>query len=135
MIVMQMFYPGDASRPARLSLQASRRLRIVGQSSGPDVRTISPVLRGLRRLGAWSHSSLIVRVPLGHAIHYAGTLPMKDKPGPYECDRLGRLHGTRAVFIADSASFTRLPAKNMSLAMMAGAMRIAREIARQLPRL
>jgi len=50
---------------------------------------------------------------------------MRAEPAAYQCDPDGRLHGTRRVFIADSASFPTLPAKNMSFGMMANAMRIA----------
>jgi choline dehydrogenase-like flavoprotein len=65
-----------------------------------------------------------VRVPTGHAVHYTSTLPMKHEPDRYECYPDGRLFGTRNVYVVDSAGFTRLPAKNMSFAMMANAMRI-----------
>ena len=46
-----------------------------------------------------------------------------------EPDRSGRLHGAARVYVADSASFSNLSAKNMSLGMMANAMRIAAEAA------
>lgn len=43
----------------------------------------------------------------------------------------GRLAGTRAVYIGDAAGFSGLPAKNMSFAIMANAMRIAAGAARE----
>ena len=79
----------------------------------------------LRSLGLWTHPMLIQQPVTGHAIHYAGTLSMSETPGPYQCDVTGRLTGTRRVFIADSSSFASLTAKNMSLGMMAHAMRVA----------
>jgi choline dehydrogenase-like flavoprotein len=54
---------------------------------------------------------------------------MRVAPGPYQCHPNGRLHGAQRVYVADSASFSQLSAKNMSLGMMANAMRIAAEAA------
>lgn len=126
MIVMQLFFPAKPGDAPLLSLQANGRLRIEDSSGLIDLRPLGALLKATRRMGAWTHPSLIARVPMGHAIHYAGTLPMRETPGPYECDPNGRLHGTRSVYVADSAAFSTLPAKNMSFAMMANAMRVAR---------
>ncbi len=131
MLVMQMFWPGAAQEPARISLQASGHLRIEGCPNQIDLKKTAPLVRHLRRIGAWTHPTLMSRVPTGHAIHYAGTLPMRLEPDRYECDPTGRLHGSQNVFIGDSASFSALPAKNMSFAMMANAMRIAAHISRE----
>jgi choline dehydrogenase-like flavoprotein len=68
---------------------------------------------------------LIYKPETGHAIHYAGTLPMRARPGRYECYADGRLTGAQRVYVADSASFSDLPAKNMSFGMMSAAMRVA----------
>ena len=68
---------------------------------------------------------LIQKPVTGHAIHYAGTLPMAETPARYQCDPAGKLAGAHRVYIADSACFSALPAKNMSFGMMANAMRIA----------
>jgi choline dehydrogenase-like flavoprotein len=128
MVVMQLFWPGSHQKPARLRLDDGNGLCLSGQPNTLDMGKIGEVLAAMRRLGAYTHPALIVRVPTGHAIHYAGTLPMRDKPGRYECDRNGRLAGTDRIHIADSATFPELPAKNMSFSMMANAMRIARDM-------
>ena len=65
---------------------------------------------------------------MGTSLHYAGTLPMRTAPGPYETDRLGLLHGNLRVHIADGACFSDLPAKNLTFTIMANAMRIASEL-------
>jgi choline dehydrogenase-like flavoprotein len=134
MIVMQLFFPRSSQEPAQLGLQRSGRLTIRGRPNTIDLRKLQFLLRYLRKLGAWTLSRLIVRVPTGHAVHYAGSLPMRETPVRYQCDVAGRLHGTTNVFVADSASFSDLPAKNMSFAMMANAMRIAHGVAAQLKR-
>lgn len=125
MFVMQFYLPGSSHPPSRMSLRPDGRLAIRGTPDGIDLAAAAPLFRFFRRLGAWSHRSLAVQVPMGHAVHYAGTLPMREDPGRYQCTPQGRLHGTRRVFVADSASFSGLPAKNMSFGMMANAMRVA----------
>ncbi len=129
MIVMQLFFPASCQAPAQIQLDRSGRLRIAGHPNSLDPKKLRFLLRYLRKLGAWSHPRLIVRVPTGHAVHYAGSLPMRPIPDRYQCDPAGRLHGTKNIFIADSAAFSDLPAKNMSFAMMANAMRIAHGVA------
>ena len=131
MLLMQLFYPGSVQPPAQLSLREDGVLRIVGHPNSIDVKALGPLLVALRGLGLWTLPMLIQRPVTGHAIHYAGTLPMRRTPGRYECHPNGRLSGTSRIYIADSASFSSLPAKNMSFGMMANAMRIAAEAARE----
>lgn len=133
MLLMQLFFPGRTIAPARIGLNSNGSLRITGSRERPDLTRIRPLLGLLRRLGLWTHPALIVSAVTGHAIHYAATLPMREQPGRYECDPAGRLAGTRNVFIADSSCFSDLPAKNMSFAMMANAMRVATLAAASLP--
>ncbi len=125
MLLMQLFFPGGQQPPARLSLREDGAVRLRGQANQVNARALSGLLGALRGIGLWTLPSLIFFPETGHAIHYAGTLPMRREPGRYECDRSGLLHGTRSIYIADSASLSSLPAKNMSLGMMANAMRIA----------
>ena len=129
MFVMQFYMPGSRQHAAQLSLQENGRLHIEGRPNPIDLAKIGPMLKLFRSLGAITMKSLIVTVPMGHSVHYAGTLPMRDEPGPYECDARGKLHGCKHVHIADSAAFTGLPAKNMSFGMMAYAMRVGSDVA------
>lgn len=132
MMVIQLFFPAPCQKPSFLSLQKNGHLYIQGQSNTIDIEKVKGLLKHLRRLGAWSHPSLFVKVPTGHGIHYAGTLPMKHSPKEYECDAFGKLYGSQNVCIADASGFPSLPAKNSSFTMMANAMRIADYIAREL---
>jgi choline dehydrogenase-like flavoprotein len=93
-------------------------------------RTEREVLRLFRRLGCVA----LRRVDLGRgaSIHYGATLPMREKPGPLETDRDGRLGGHGEVYVADSAVFPRLPAKGVTFTMMANAHRIGSILARSL---
>jgi hypothetical protein len=80
------------------------------------------LLRQFRRLGC----PVIKRVRPGHgsSIHYAGTFPMSASPRPLETSRDGLLAGTRAVHIADGSLLRSLPAKGLTLTLMANAHRI-----------
>lgn len=61
----------------------------------------------------------------GSSIHYAGTLPVsvESKPGTTRGD--GLIHGCQKVWIADASSFSFLPAKGITLSLMANAHRVA----------
>jgi choline dehydrogenase-like flavoprotein len=81
----------------------------------------------LRSLGAWPIKR--VHPPLGSSIHYAGTLPVTERDAPFSLSASGRLHGTRNVFVADGSGFTFLPAKGVTLSLMANAHRVAAGLA------
>ncbi len=83
-------------------------------------------LHALRALGAWPLKR--VRPPLGASIHYAGTLPYANGERPLHLHPSGRLHGTRRVYVADGSGFTYLPAKGLTLTLMANAHRVAAEL-------
>ena len=131
MLLMQLFFPGSAQPPAQLQLKEDGTLRIAGHPNAVDIRKLGGLLAALRSLGLWTLPMLIQKPVTGHAIHYAGTLSMVETPGRYQCNPAGRLAGTQRVYIADSACFSTLPAKNMSFGMMANAMRIATAAARE----
>lgn len=98
------------------------------------------LVRVLRRLRLWVLSR--TRPGPGASIHYAGALPMRPDPGAgaraWTCDPRGVLHGTRAVHVADGCLLPRLPAKGLTLTLMAMAHRVgtlaARELAHDLAR-
>ncbi len=125
MLLLQLFFPGSAQPPARLSLKEGGALRIEGHPNAVEIKKLGGLLAALRSLGLWTLPMLIQKPVTGHAIHYAGTLPMSERPARYQCDPTGRLAGSHRVYVADSACFSALPAKNMSFGMMANAMRIA----------
>ena len=81
----------------------------------------------LRTLGAWPIRR--VHPPLGSSLHYAGTLPFAQDERPFTLAPDGRLHGARNVFVADASGFTFLPAKPVTLSLMANAHRVAAGIA------
>ncbi len=70
----------------------------------------------------------LVRPSNGSSIHYAGTVPFSPEERPMRTSADGRLHLTRRVYIADSSSFTFLPAKGVTLSSMARAHSVAKQL-------
>ncbi len=61
----------------------------------------------------------------GASIHYAGTLPASAKDHPLTTTPTGQLRGTKSVYCVDGSTFPTLPAKGLTLTLMANARRIA----------
>jgi hypothetical protein len=58
---------------------------------------------------------------IGSSIHYAGTLPFSKKEDMFTVQPGGRLSQTKNIFVADGSGFTFLPAKGITLTLMANA--------------
>jgi hypothetical protein len=58
---------------------------------------------------------------MGSSIHYAGTLPFSKREEMFTVQPNGRLAHTKNIFVADGAGFTFLPAKGITLTLMANA--------------
>jgi hypothetical protein len=86
-------------------------------------------MSALRSIGAWAVRR--VRPPHGSSIHYAGTLPFSEREKAYALSPDGRLYGTRSVFVADGSGFTFLPAKGLTLSLMAQAHLVAARLVAQ----
>lgn len=133
LVVLQLFFPADASRAATLWLKEDGKLQVRAGQDRFDPGIKKDILKLFRRLGAFSTSSLVVEVPRGQSLHYAGTLPMKEDPKEsYTCNPEGELYGEPDVFVVDGSVFPALSAKNLSFALMANAMRTADCIVRRL---
>jgi choline dehydrogenase-like flavoprotein len=130
LMVIQVFLPLNREGGSSFRLSPDGLLEIEGHPYPFSKDMIGGLSRAFRSLGALTLRPFVVKVPPGHGIHYAGTLPMSAHPqSPYECTTDGELSGEPGVFVADAALFPALPAKNFSLAVMANAMRIADSIA------
>lgn len=62
----------------------------------------------------------------GGSIHYAGTLPFDNKGENFTLYSNGKLGGTKNVFVADGSGFNYLPAKGLTLTLMANAYNVAK---------
>ena len=130
--LLMMFYPADPHPDNYLQLFADGILQLnyskpvtIGPERGVAEKALTSAFR---KIGFYTAAALCQYPPMGASIHYAGTLPMRDQPGRYELYPDGRLHGSRNVYVVDGACFPRLPAKNLTLTIMANAMRIASRI-------
>ena len=90
---------------------------------------IAQDLRGLKRC-LWklrcAPLTTFSTVP-GASIHYGGTIPSVPQFGtpPLRSQPSGKIAGTSHVYLADSAGWNSLPAKGLTLTLMANARRIA----------
>ena len=75
--------------------------------------------KALRKLGAYAIKQ--VKPGNGASVHYAGVLPFSDKPSAFALDHSGRLHNHSRTYVADGSGFTYLPAKGLTLSLMANA--------------
>ena len=97
--------PGDEERMAR----AERR-----------------VARALGRLGCLVPPGLSHRRPKGASVHYAGLIPMGGAAAPLTAGADGESRDVGGLYFADGVTFPFLPAKNLTLTLMANAVRVAR---------
>jgi hypothetical protein len=77
----------------------------------------------LRKLGAYTLKK--VRPATGASIHYAGVLPFSEIKKPFTLSPEGKLNGSKNIFVADGSGFTFLPAKGLTLSLMANAHLVA----------
>jgi choline dehydrogenase-like flavoprotein len=122
-----VFYPGSAGAANYIRLSPGGDLEVNCEfgGRGPAERSLIQAFRSIGYLGS---PAMCQYPPMGSSLHYAGTLPMRADPGPYETDPYGRLYGSQRVYVCDGACFSALPAKNLTFTIMANAIRIAARI-------
>ena len=62
---------------------------------------------------------------MGASVHYAGTLPMSRTPAPWTTTPECRSREHENLWLADGSTYPFLPAKNVTLTLMANAVRVA----------
>lgn len=128
MLVAQIWELSRPSPENRLRLVDGGSIRI-DYGHRPRYERLGRLIQNLRPLGAYSLARWASMSEPGRGFHYAGCLPMRHKPGPFETHVDGRLWDKRRVRVLDGAVLPSLPAKNHSLTMMANAARIADDCA------
>ena len=105
---------GDALR-VKYELTAEKKQRVVDREKK---------YRGaLKKLGAYGLKQ--VRPAMGASVHYAGVLPFSKEPEQFGLAHNGRLHNHARTFVADGSGFRFLPAKGLTLSLMANAHLVA----------
>jgi choline dehydrogenase-like flavoprotein len=129
---VMLFYPGRQSGESYIRLRRDGAIEV--HCVNEKFKAVeNEFIRTFRKIGYYGSSFMSQHPKMGTGLHYAGMLPMKDTPGRYHTDRIGRLFGTKNVFIVDGACFSTLPSKNLTFTIMANSMRIADSIRSELP--
>lgn len=81
--------------------------------------------RILWKMGCFAPSPMAHVRPMGASVHYAGALPMRPSPQPLACSPLGQSYDFPNLYFVDGTGFPFLPAKNLTLTLMANAARVA----------
>jgi choline dehydrogenase-like flavoprotein len=105
---------------AEYALTAAETRRLAGREKA--------IIRALRSLGSWAIKR--IHPGMGASIHYAGTLPFGSGDGGTTLRADGRLNGSGAVWVADGSGFRFLPAKGLTLSLMANAHLVGQAVLR-----
>ena len=130
--VVMVFYPGIFSANNTIKLTVDNELTVDYPDINVEKKAERVIMKAIRKMGYLSFEALIQYPKIGNSLHYGGTLPMRKDPKKYQTDSDGLLFGSRHVYVADGACFSSLPAKNLTLTIMANAMRIATKLKEQL---
>ncbi|HKQ77194.1 MAG TPA: GMC oxidoreductase [Blastocatellia bacterium] len=132
--VLNLNFPDYRRESNYVSLQADDR---TGRSSllinyaPPEAeaetlrRIVKIVKKALWKLGCFAPPGMMHVRPMGASVHYAGTIPMSKTRAPYTTSATGQSHDFDNLYFADGSTFPFLPAKNLTFALMANAVRIA----------
>jgi hypothetical protein len=108
-------------------------LHLRAQPNPATRRTVKRVLREMlwqsRRLGGIVLPPMLQLSQPGRGFHCGGSIPMRESPGPFESDCLGRPHGWTHVHAVDATVLPSLPATTITFSAMANAHRIGWEAA------
>ncbi len=77
------------------------------------------MFRALRKLGCYPIKT--INPGNGASIHYAGTIPFSKELKPFTTSFTGKLNNYNRVYIGDGSGFNYLPAKGLTLSLMANA--------------
>jgi len=90
----------------------------------PKISGVTSVLANLLKLRCLPIG--IVKTKMGDSRHYAGTMPISE-PGqfPIGMNAQGLIHATKNVYGFDSAGWTYLPSRGLTLTIMANARRLS----------
>jgi choline dehydrogenase-like flavoprotein len=96
-------------------------------SAEPGVmrRAVGIINKALRRLGCVIPPGMSHIRPMGASVHYAGTVPMSAPGGSHTASSEGVSSEYGNLTFVDGTTFPALPAKNLTLTLMANAVRIA----------
>jgi len=138
MVIIQGYLHSDESQTIALTLKRGAAgdadcLQVAAQPNPATRRTVKRVLREMlwqgRRLGGEVLPPMLQLAEPGRGFHNGGTFPMRQKPGEFESDCLGRPPGWSRVHAVDGTVLPSVPATTITFSVMANAHRIGWEAA------
>jgi choline dehydrogenase-like flavoprotein len=138
MVIVQGYLHSDESQTISLILKrgganGSDCLQVAAQPNPATRRTVKRVLhemlRQTRQLGGVVLPPMLQMADPGRGFHNGGSFPMREKPGAFESDCLGRPQGWSRVHAVDATVLPSVPATTITFSVMANAHRIGWEAA------
>jgi choline dehydrogenase-like flavoprotein len=136
MIIVQGYLHSDESPAITMTLKRDGEkdfLQLDAQPKAATRPTVQKVLRELlsqtRRLGGVVVPPMLQLAEPGRGFHCGGSLPMRESPGRFESDTLGRPQGWARVHAVDASVLPAVPATTITFTVMANAHRIGWETA------
>lgn len=138
-VIMGLFHPEksggkkslslrkDVSKITGDSLQAEYLLNETEKQKITDRNSLFK--KAMSKLGAYPVK--MIDPGMGSSIHYSGVLPFEKEEKPFSLSPDGKLHGTKNIFVADGSGFRFLPAKGLTLSLMANAHNVAQNALKQ----
>jgi choline dehydrogenase-like flavoprotein len=133
LMVIQGYLHSNVSSTASVTLENGKLIARRKENPGAvrSVKAITKMLRRNRRSLGFSPITPMLKIgDHGQGAHIGGTFPMRDIPGPFESDVLGRPYGAQRVHLVDGSVLPSIPATTVTLSIMANAYRIASEVRR-----
>jgi choline dehydrogenase-like flavoprotein len=131
LMIVQGYLHSDLSARIAVTLTRGRNggeLVLRGETqpaTKPAIRAvIGKLLRLAPRTRALPLPPMLQIAEPGRGFHSGGSFPMRENPGPFETDVLGRPHGFQRVHVVDATVFPTIPATTITLSAMANAHRI-----------
>lgn len=90
----------------------------------------SQIVKAMKTMGCTPLKK--VKTPAGSSIHYAGSLPFSNDAKKNSLQSNGKLNGYKNTFVADGSGFHFLPAKGITLSLMANAHNVATHLANEI---
>jgi choline dehydrogenase-like flavoprotein len=135
-LIAQGYLHSDDSPEIEMTLKRDGEKDVLQLEARPNPKTrravkrvLGEFMRNARRLGAAPVTPMLQMALPGQGFHSGGTFPMREQPGEFESDRLGRPRGWSRVHAVDATVFPSVPATTITLPVMANAHRIGWEAA------
>lgn len=137
-ILIQGYLHSDYSDAIRVRLRKSAKsgesgkLELEVRQNPLTDKTLKKLIKKLASVRSLTRAiplqPLLQKGTVGRGFHTGGSFPMREQPGKFETDTLGRLSAWKNVHLIDASVFPSVPASTITLTAMANAHRIATKV-------